>query len=119
MTRSRAERGFRERSLLRHLIEFGVALTLPMLIYLGVVLWKYADTERARMEDAALTLARSIAVDINQEIAGLAASLFAGDLTLRQYAGHGLFPMAAPTGGTLLILGWLVLGVAAAWPKRG
>src|SRR6187431_2609468 len=29
----------------------------------------------------------------------LAASLFAGDLTLRQYAGHGLFPMAAPTGG--------------------
>ena len=49
----------------------------------------------------------------------IAASLFAGDLTLRQYAGHGLFPMAAPTGGTLLIVSWLVLGVAAAWPKRG
>src|ERR1700741_2494111 len=28
-----------------------------------------------------------------------AEALFAGDLTLRQYAGHGLFPMAAPTGG--------------------
>ena len=33
----------------------------------------------------------------------IATALFAGDLTLRQYAGHGLFPFAAPTGGTLLI----------------
>jgi uncharacterized membrane protein YgdD (TMEM256/DUF423 family) len=49
----------------------------------------------------------------------IAAALFAGDLTLRQYAGHGLFPMAAPTGGTLLIASWLALAVAAAWPKRG
>src|SRR5436853_6306293 len=30
----------------------------------------------------------------------IASALFAGDPTLRQYAGHGLFPMAAPTGGT-------------------
>jgi uncharacterized membrane protein YgdD (TMEM256/DUF423 family) len=49
----------------------------------------------------------------------IAASLFAGDLTLRQYAGHSLFPMAAPTGGTLLIVSWLALAVAAAWPRRG
>jgi len=49
----------------------------------------------------------------------VAASLFAGDLTLRQYAGHGLFPFAAPTGGTLLIASWLMLAVAAAWPRRG
>ena len=49
----------------------------------------------------------------------LAASLFAGDLTMRQYAGHGLFPMAAPTGGTLLILSWLAIAAAAAWPRRG
>jgi uncharacterized membrane protein YgdD (TMEM256/DUF423 family) len=49
----------------------------------------------------------------------VAASLFAGDLTLRQYAGHGLFPMSAPTGGTLLIVSWLALAVAAAWPRRG
>jgi len=48
----------------------------------------------------------------------IAAALFAGDLTLRQYAGHGLFPMAAPTGGTLLIASWLVLAIAAAWPRR-
>ena len=48
----------------------------------------------------------------------IAAALFAGDLTLRQYAGHGVFPMAAPTGGTLLIASWLALAVSAAWPRR-
>ena len=46
------------------------------------------------------------------------ASLFAGDLTLRHYAGNGLFPMAAPTGGTLMIVSWLALAVAAAWPGK-
>jgi uncharacterized membrane protein YgdD (TMEM256/DUF423 family) len=49
----------------------------------------------------------------------IAAALFAGDLTLRQYAGHSLFPMAAPTGGTLLILSWVMIAVAAVWPRRG
>jgi uncharacterized membrane protein YgdD (TMEM256/DUF423 family) len=48
----------------------------------------------------------------------IAAALFAGDLTLRQYAGHSLFPMAAPTGGTLLIVSWLALAVSAAWPRQ-
>ena len=48
----------------------------------------------------------------------VAAGLFVGDLTLQQFAGHKLFPMAAPTGGTLLILSWLAVAVAAAWPRR-
>ena len=48
----------------------------------------------------------------------IASALFCGDLTLRQYSGHGLFPMAAPTGGTLLIASWLVLAVSAAWPRQ-
>jgi uncharacterized membrane protein YgdD (TMEM256/DUF423 family) len=48
----------------------------------------------------------------------IATALFAGDLSLRQFAGQSLFPMAAPTGGTLLIISWLVLAVAAAWPRR-
>lgn len=46
------------------------------------------------------------------------ASLFAADLTFRYYIGNALFPFAAPTGGTLLILSWLVLAFAAAWPRR-
>jgi uncharacterized membrane protein YgdD (TMEM256/DUF423 family) len=40
-------------------------------------------------------------------------ALFAGDVSMRAFAGHRLFPMAAPTGGTLLILSWLVLAAAA------
>ena len=47
----------------------------------------------------------------------IAAALFATDLSLRQYAGHSLFPFAAPTGGTLMIASWLALAVAAAWPR--
>ena len=48
----------------------------------------------------------------------VAAALFAGDLTVRQFAGHSLFPLAAPTGGTLLIVSWVLLAMAAAWPQR-
>ncbi len=47
----------------------------------------------------------------------IGAALFSTDLTLRQYAGHSLFPFAAPTGGTLLIASWLALALAAAWPR--
>jgi uncharacterized membrane protein YgdD (TMEM256/DUF423 family) len=48
----------------------------------------------------------------------VATALFAGDLVMRQYAGTGLFPMAAPTGGMLLIASWLALAVSAAWPRK-
>jgi uncharacterized membrane protein YgdD (TMEM256/DUF423 family) len=40
-------------------------------------------------------------------------ALFAGDVSMRAFAGHRLFPMAAPTGGTLLIVSWLILAAAA------
>lgn len=49
----------------------------------------------------------------------LASALFAGDLCLRHFYGHGLFPFAAPSGGMLLIASWLTLAIAAAWPRRG
>jgi uncharacterized membrane protein YgdD (TMEM256/DUF423 family) len=48
----------------------------------------------------------------------IGSALFAGDLTSRQAEGHGLFTMAAPTGGTMLILSWLVLALAVIWPRR-
>ena len=43
----------------------------------------------------------------------LGTILFSGDVALRVFLGHRLFPMAAPTGGTILILAWLVLAAAA------
>jgi uncharacterized membrane protein YgdD (TMEM256/DUF423 family) len=48
----------------------------------------------------------------------IGAALFAGDLTLRQYAGHSLFPMAAPSGGTLMIASWLAVTLAAVVATR-
>ncbi|QOZ79836.1 DUF423 domain-containing protein [Bradyrhizobium sp. CCBAU 53351] len=48
----------------------------------------------------------------------IGAALFAGDLSLRQYAGHALFPMAAPTGGTVMILGWLAVTLAAVVARK-
>lgn len=39
--------------------------------------------------------------------------LFCGDLVRRAYAGIGLFPMSAPTGGFTLMAGWLLVAVAA------
>ena len=43
----------------------------------------------------------------------LGAALFSGDVALRAFAQLRLFPMAAPTGGTLLILTWLTVAAAA------
>ncbi|WP_428572806.1 DUF423 domain-containing protein [Roseibium sp.] len=39
--------------------------------------------------------------------------LFCGDLLLRSFANQRLFPMAAPTGGFLLILSWLSVALGA------
>jgi uncharacterized membrane protein YgdD (TMEM256/DUF423 family) len=41
------------------------------------------------------------------------AALFSGDIAMRAFAGHRLFPFAAPSGGFILIASWLVLAVAA------
>ncbi|MEA2839616.1 MAG: hypothetical protein QOF41_946 [Methylobacteriaceae bacterium] len=41
--------------------------------------------------------------------------LFCGDFAMRALAGHSLFPMAAPTGGLLLIAGWIAVAIAAAF----
>lgn len=38
---------------------------------------------------------------------------FIGDLASRDATGDRLFPFAAPLGGTLLILGWLVVAATA------
>lgn len=39
--------------------------------------------------------------------------LFSGDLLLRSFAATRIFPMAAPTGGTTMILGWLIVTASA------
>lgn len=44
--------------------------------------------------------------------------LFCGDLLARDFIGSRLFPMSAPIGGTLLILGWLAIAASALMPRR-
>lgn len=47
----------------------------------------------------------------------IGASLFGADVSLLTLAGRRLFPMAAPTGGSLLIFAWLVAAFAG-WRQR-
>ncbi len=53
-----------------------------------------------------LTLAAAIGLVVG-------AVLFSGDIAMRAFAGHRLFPYAAPTGGFVLIASWLAVAVAA------
>jgi uncharacterized membrane protein YgdD (TMEM256/DUF423 family) len=49
---------------------------------------------------------------------GLGCVLFAGDVAMLARFGQSPFPYAAPTGGTLMILGWLAVAAGAAF-RRG
>ncbi|MDQ0392405.1 DUF423 domain-containing protein [Labrys monachus] len=42
-----------------------------------------------------------------------AVALFSADVTLHAITGASLFPMAAPIGGTVSIVAWLMLAVSA------
>jgi uncharacterized membrane protein YgdD (TMEM256/DUF423 family) len=78
-----------------------------LMLHSTAVLAVLALAERApRRSGAGFTLAALLL------IAGML--LFCGDFALRALSGHGLFPMAAPSGGILLIAGWLAAGVAGA-----
>ncbi len=44
---------------------------------------------------------------------GLGTLLFSGELTIRALWNASLFPMAAPTGGTLMMIGWLCFAATA------
>jgi len=51
-------------------------------------------------------------------VLGLGTILFAGDLVARHYLGDRLFPFAAPLGGTLMLLGWLLIAAGALFGRR-
>ncbi|MBZ6076549.1 DUF423 domain-containing protein [Microvirga puerhi] len=44
--------------------------------------------------------------------------LFCGDLSRRTLSGLPLVPMAAPTGGVLLMIGWLLAGASGLLHRR-
>ncbi|MBP1861229.1 DUF423 domain-containing protein [Rhizobium herbae] len=45
-------------------------------------------------------------------------ALFAADLTARHFLGHGLFPMSAPTGGVIMMAGWVTVAAGAFFIRR-
>ena len=47
----------------------------------------------------------------------LGVALFAGDLGMRVWRGAALFPMAAPAGGILLMIGWAAIALSALIPR--
>jgi uncharacterized membrane protein YgdD (TMEM256/DUF423 family) len=59
-----------------------------------------------------------MALLVSASVLALGVALFSGDLVLRAMAGHALFPMAAPSGGMLMIAGWLALAVVGATTRR-
>jgi uncharacterized membrane protein YgdD (TMEM256/DUF423 family) len=98
----------------------------------GVALWAYAAHRGGPNVGVAaqLLLIHACAVIaltacrkqglIGNKTAGLAVAalilgsiLFAGDVALRSAMGVGLFPFAAPAGGSLQIVGWLLAAAAA------
>jgi len=59
---------------------------------------------------------RALAAAAGALIVGLL--LFCGDLVALAYFGHSPFPLAAPIGGLLLILGWLLVAATALFGGR-
>ena len=56
-----------------------------------------------------------------QKLAALmlgAVALFSGDIALHTFTGARIFPMAAPTGGSLLIASWFCVALLAALELR-
>lgn len=48
----------------------------------------------------------------------IGVALFCGDLYMRDLTGNRLFPFAAPTGGTMMILGWMLVAISSWFSKR-
>jgi uncharacterized membrane protein YgdD (TMEM256/DUF423 family) len=82
-----------------------------LLLHAAAVLGLTACRKQGLLHDRAAGAGAAILI--------LGALLFSGDVAARGFLGGGLFPMAAPIGGSALILGWLVVAASALpWPGR-
>nr|WP_246518760.1 DUF423 domain-containing protein [Ancylobacter lacus] len=50
--------------------------------------------------------------EVGGGLLAVGTALFSGAIAARVLAGMVIFPMAAPTGGTMLMAGWLVIALA-------
>ena len=63
------------RSLAWHLVMFGIALCVPVVIIAGISLWNLADTERHRIETEGLQMSRELSGDVDRKIDSLSEIL--------------------------------------------
>jgi len=61
---------------------------------------------------------RSAGLRTGALIVAAGALLFAADLAVRHFLGPHLFPYAAPVGGTAMIAGWALVGIAGLLARR-
>ncbi|MCG7391383.1 ATP-binding protein [Microvirga sp. ACRRW] len=62
-------------SLRSHLALMCVGLALPILVFVGYLLWHFARAERAHLEGHALATAHAVAANIDRELSGLRSAL--------------------------------------------
>lgn len=67
--------GRHARSLKWRLATFAAALALPILAFVGLLLWQFAAAERSRLEARALERAHALSLAIDRELTGFASTL--------------------------------------------
>jgi uncharacterized membrane protein YgdD (TMEM256/DUF423 family) len=87
--------------------EFGRTASLFLILHASALI---GVTAHARMADRGA--ARAL-LSAGATLA-LGTLLFSGDLATRAFAGARLFPMAAPIGGSLMIVSWIALSIVFA-----
>jgi uncharacterized membrane protein YgdD (TMEM256/DUF423 family) len=80
-----------------------------LLIHACAVLGLTGCRKQALLHDRIASIAPAVLI--------LGTMLFSGDIAARVLIGGRLFPMAAPVGGSLLIVGWMVVGISAVWQR--
>ncbi len=81
-----------------------------LLFHASVVIGATAARKGGHLSDLAARIALTAII--------LGTALFAADLARRGFANEALFARAAPTGGWLVLAGWLGLALSAATAKR-
>ena len=81
-----------------------------LLFHAATIIGASAARKAGLLHDLAARAALSIMI--------LGVALFAADLTRRGFGSEALFPRAAPTGGFLMLGGWLGLALAALFARR-
>ena len=90
--------------------EIGQTAAYFLILHAGALL---GLTACARVYAADAVLARALL--LAGGCLGLGTIIFSGELAVLAFTGARLIPIAAPIGGSLMILGWLALAGAFLW----